>query len=66
MASPQKILVLGIGDRRAFKREILPRLKGIPLRKIHAATGLSLQYSSLIRRGLYIPHARHWQALRSL
>lgn len=49
-----------------FTRDVLPRLQGVSLRTIMGATGLSLRYSSLIRRGERIPHVRHWQALRAL
>lgn len=45
---------------------ILPALESVPLSKIMAATGLSLRYCSLIRRGLRIPHPRHYGALRDL
>lgn len=30
------------------------------------ATALSLRYCSLIRRGLQVPHPRHWGALAQL
>lgn len=46
-----------------FSRDILPRLERAPLRKIMEATGLSLRYCSIIRRGLYVPHPRHWETL---
>jgi hypothetical protein len=46
-----------------FRTEILPQLQGLPLSKIAAATGLSQQYCSLIRRGIKVPHRRHWNAL---
>lgn len=29
-------------------------------------TGLSSRYVWLIRRGGYVPHPRHWEALRSV
>jgi hypothetical protein len=51
-------------DPEQFKREILPRLQSASLREIMKVTGLSLRYCSLIRRGLYTPHPRHWEALR--
>jgi CRISPR-associated endonuclease Cas1 len=50
-------------DLSAFQRDILPLLKGIPLSRLQRATGLSLRYVSLIRRGERTPHPRHWQAL---
>ncbi len=51
-------------DPDVFSREILPRVQGLPLSVLADATGLSEQYCSSIRRGLEIPHHRHWQALR--
>jgi CRISPR-associated endonuclease Cas1 len=51
-------------DPEQFKREILPRLQSASLREIMKVTGLSLRYCSLIRRGLYVPHPRHWGGLR--
>jgi CRISPR-associated endonuclease Cas1 len=47
-----------------FKRDILPGLKGIPLRQIMKASGLSLRYCALIRMGAYVPHPRHWNSLK--
>ncbi len=46
-----------------FRREILSRLQDVTLSVMAKATGLSEQYCSLIRRGRYVPHARHWAAL---
>ncbi len=43
-----------------FRRDILPRLQNVPIEKMAKASGLSTQYCSLIRRGLYVPHPRHW------
>jgi hypothetical protein len=48
-----------------FQREILPLLQGVPLRRLVKATGLSLRYCSLIRRGEKVPHPRHWEAFRA-
>ena len=50
-------------DLSAFRREILPLIQGVPLSRLQMATGLSLRYVSLIRRGERTPHPRHWQAL---
>jgi len=52
-------------DPEVFTHEILPLLQHVPLRTMMQATGLSLRYCSRIRRG-YVPHARHWGALRDL
>lgn len=49
-----------------YRREVLPGLRGIPVRKLAAATGLSRPYCSEIRRGMKIPHPRHWESLRAL
>lgn len=50
-------------DPTEFTQNILPRLQQLPLRKIMKATGLSLRYCSMIRRGLRVPHPRHWEIL---
>jgi hypothetical protein len=52
-------------DEVAFTRDILPGLRGLTLSQISKSTGLSQQYCSLIRRGLKVPHPRHWHALAS-
>jgi hypothetical protein len=52
-----------IVDEAVFRSEILPGLQGLPLSTLVVATGLSQQYCSLIRRGLKVLHARHWDAL---
>ncbi len=53
-------------DRDVFVREILPDLQGLSLRAMAKATGLSSGYCSMVRRGLCVPHPRHWEALRSV
>ncbi len=53
-------------DAEEFKHDVLPRLRGVSLERIMKATGLSLRYCSLIRRGLYVPHPRHWDILAQL
>jgi CRISPR-associated endonuclease Cas1 len=50
-------------DLSAFQRDILPLIQEVPLSRLQGATGLSLRYVSLIRRGERTPHPRHWQAL---
>jgi hypothetical protein len=49
-------------DLSAFQRDILPLTRHVPLSRLQEATGLSLRYVSLIRRGERTPHPRHWQA----
>jgi CRISPR-associated endonuclease Cas1 len=53
-------------DPETFRRDVLPGLQPVPVRKMAAATGLTRGYCSMIRRGLAVPHARHWAALRAL
>ena len=49
-------------DLSAFQREILPLIQNVALSQLRRATGLSLRYVSLIRRGEKPPHPRHWEA----
>lgn len=53
-------------DPEEFQREILPTLQEVSLGAMAKATGLSVQYCSLIRRGLNVPHVRHWEALKDI
>jgi hypothetical protein len=53
-------------ERERFSAEIFPLLKDVPLRSIAKATGLSLRYASMIRRGDHIPHPVHYAKLASL
>ncbi len=53
-------------DPAVFANEILPRLQQTSLKDMKAATGLSLDYCSKIKRGLKTPHPRHWAALADL
>ena len=56
----------GADDPGAFARDVLPHLRGIPLRAMAEATGLSEGYCSFVRRGQKVPHRRHWAALARL
>jgi CRISPR-associated protein Cas1 len=47
-----------------FGQEVLRAIQGVPLRQLVKATGLSLRYCALIRRGERVPHPRHWAKLR--
>jgi hypothetical protein len=53
-------------DRADFMQDTLPKLKTVNLQQMARATGLSLGYCSFIRRGVRIPHPRHWEALRRI
>jgi CRISPR-associated endonuclease Cas1 len=52
--------------RETFARDILPGLASASVRAMAEATGLTRAYCSMIRRGVYVPHPRHWDALRKL
>jgi hypothetical protein len=56
----------GDADDREFRRDILPKLQGVTLRRIMEATGLSKRFASQIRNGLAVPHRRHWTNLSRL
>jgi hypothetical protein len=53
-------------DVEPFFRDILPGIRSIPLRRLAEATGLSIQHCGMIRRGLQVPHPRHWEAFRRI
>lgn len=53
-------------DPAEFTQTILPGLQDVPLSRMVEVTGLTVRYCSLIRRGLYVPHPRHWEALKSV
>jgi CRISPR-associated protein Cas1 len=53
-------------ERARFRAEMSPRLASVPIPKIMAATGLSLDYSARIRRGEKVPHPRFFPELERL
>lgn len=55
-----------VQDSEAFTHDILPKLQDIPLSKMAKATGLTEGYCSFVRRGLKVPHRRHWEPLTAL
>jgi hypothetical protein len=52
--------------RERWQAEYLPRIQGVPIRALARASGLSLKYCSLIRRGLFTPHPMYWDSLLSI
>lgn len=56
----------GTVDPVAFRRDVLPQLSGVSLRRIARAAGVSEGYASFIRRGLRVPHPRLWDSLAAL
>lgn len=55
-----------IPEPERFTSDILPLLHNVPLRVMADATGLTEGYCSFVRRGLKIPHRRHWLLLARL
>lgn len=55
-----------VPDPEVFEHEILPGLQEVSLGEMAASTGLSIDYCSKIRRGLRVPHPRHWSRLSLL
>jgi CRISPR-associated endonuclease Cas1 len=53
-------------DEDCYRREILPRLSKFTVKKIRLAIDVSHPYATLIRRGVSIPHPRHWMLLAEL
>jgi len=53
-------------DTAIFEKEIGPRLGDVSLLETMQATGLSRTYCGMIRRGVRVPHPRHWEVLREL
>lgn len=53
-------------DAVVFRGELLRLLQGVSLAALARATGLSKSQCGQIRRGLKVPHSRHWEALRAL
>ena len=53
-------------DEDCYRREILPRLSKLTVKKIRLAIDVSHPYATLIRRGISVPHPRHWLPLAEL
>jgi hypothetical protein len=53
-------------DPELFRREILPRLRAVPLAEIMAAAGCSKASASDYRRGKRTPHVPTWSRLAQL
>jgi CRISPR-associated endonuclease Cas1 len=53
-------------DEDAYRRDILPLLSKFTVKAIRSKIGVSHPYATLIRRGMSIPHPRHWLPLANL
>jgi hypothetical protein len=56
----------GRPDPDLFTATILPLLEVVSTQTMAQATGLSMGYCRMIKRGEYAPHPRHWGVLRKL
>jgi hypothetical protein len=52
--------------REHYVKTVVPALASVKLSALMAATGLTNASCSLIRRGLTVPHPRHWEVLAGL
>jgi hypothetical protein len=46
-----------------WERNFAPRVAALSLKELTAATGLSTSHASRIKRGVQIPHPKHWQTI---
>ncbi len=53
-------------DRERFCREVLPQIQHLTLRSMAEATGVSMTWWSLVKRGVKVPQERHWAVLLRL
>jgi CRISPR-associated protein Cas1 len=53
-------------DEDVYRRDILPCLSKFTVKAIRLTLGISHPYATLIRRGMTIPHPRHWMSLAKL
>jgi hypothetical protein len=53
-------------DEDTYRRDILPLLSKFTVKSIRLTLGVSHPYATLIRRGMTIPHPRHWLPLADL
>jgi len=52
--------------REAYLNAVRPHLEAIPLKQLMATTGLTSASCSQLRRGITVPHPRHWAGLARL
>lgn len=53
-------------DDDYYRRRVLPHLSKLSAKKIQLAMDVSHPYATFVKRGLKIPHPRHWLALSRL
>src|SRR5262245_53278301 len=52
--------------RETFVQEVQPRLRTLSVSELMSALQISKSYSSQLREGRRLPHARHWLTLATL
>lgn len=50
----------------AHREKIMPRLAGVTVSIIAKALKVSETYAAKVRKGQFVPHPMHWQALANL
>ena len=53
-------------DEDYYRRKILPALARLTITKIQMAMDVSFPYAAMVRKGIRIPHPRHWMRLAGL
>jgi len=54
-----------IPEPEEFTRTVLPMIQEVRVGQLVKASRVSWAYCSKIKKGLYVPHPRHWSALCS-
>jgi hypothetical protein len=52
--------------KQRYVEQIMPRLAGLKVQHIRMALTVSVLYASKVRRGLTVPHPRHWAKLAEM
>jgi hypothetical protein len=53
-------------DEDYYREKVLPRLSQLTITKIQVAMDVSFPSAAMVRKGIKIPHPRHWLALSNL
>jgi hypothetical protein len=52
--------------KQRYIEQIMPRLAGLKVQHIRMALAVSVPYASKVRRGIMVPHPRHWAKLADM
>jgi hypothetical protein len=53
-------------DEEYYRSKVLPALARLTITKIQVAMDVTFPYAAMVRKGIRIPHPRHWLALSKL